>query len=104
MKTFEQDFNEGRTCFRTMVNHQVQLTLLDDENNIELLANCRDVSDTGVALEMEHPVDVGTLVSIHFDSEELFTLPAIDCKGRVLRCEQENQELFLLAIEIVDAK
>ncbi|WP_068546429.1 PilZ domain-containing protein [Thalassotalea crassostreae] len=104
MVNFEQGFNESRNCFRTMINQQVSITLLDDETNSDVLANCRDISENGIALEIEHPVEVGTKIRIHLDCDDQISVPLTDCLGRVLRCEEESKDLFLLAIEIIDSK
>ncbi|WNC70645.1 PilZ domain-containing protein [Thalassotalea psychrophila] len=102
MHKFDQDFDESRSMFRTMVNQQITITLLDEETNIDVMVNCRDISTTGIALEIEHPVEVGTIIKFHHECDEQLSAPLTDCKGRVLRCEQESNDLFLLAIEIVD--
>lgn len=88
--------------FRTMLNLEVQLTLLDDETNIDVTANCRDLSKAGMAIEIDHPVDVGTLLKVQFAEDEQLSITLCDCKGRILRCEQESEDVFLLAVEIID--
>ncbi|MDG1733304.1 MAG: PilZ domain-containing protein [Thalassotalea sp.] len=104
MQDFKQGFDEGRACFRTMINQELTITLIDDENNLEVAANCRDISETGVALEISHPVDVGTLIKIHLDCDDQMSVPLMHCRGRVQRCEVESDELFLLAVEILDCE
>ncbi len=98
----EEDLINHRSVFRTMLNHEVQLTLLDDETNVDVMANCRDLSATGMALEIDHPVDVGTLLKVKFAEDEQLSITLCDCKGRVLRCEQESDNLFLLAVELIE--
>jgi hypothetical protein len=100
----EQGFDESRVCFRTMVNQEVTIILLDDETNSEISGNCRDLSESGLALEITHPVEVGTMIKFHLDCDDQISVPLMDCKGKVLRCEQESQELFLLAIEILECE
>lgn len=102
MHKFDLDFDENRSMFRTMVNQQITITLLDEEANIDVMVNCRDISETGIALEIEHPVEIGTLIKFHHECDEQLSAPLTDCKGRVLRCDQESNDLFLLAIEIID--
>ncbi len=104
MQKFEQGFDESRACFRTMVNQEVSIILLDDETNSEVIANCRDLSETGIALEIAHPVDEGTMIKIHLDYDDQISVPLTHCKGKVLRCEQENQDTFLLAVEILECE
>ena len=104
MHKFEQGFNDGRSMFRTMVNQQITITLIDEEENSDILVNCRDISDTGLAIEINHLVDVGTQIKVHLDYDDQMSLPLTNCKGRVLRCEQESNNLFLLAIEILECE
>ncbi|WNC70214.1 PilZ domain-containing protein [Thalassotalea nanhaiensis] len=104
MHKFDQDFDESRSMFRTMVNQQITITLLDEETNMDVMVNCRDISATGIALEIEHPVEVGTIIKFHNECDEQLSAPLTDCKGKVLRCEQESKDLFLLAIEIIDVE
>lgn len=104
MRDCQQEFDEGQSCFRTMINQELTITLFDDENNLEVSANCRDLSDTGVALEINHPVDVGTLIKIHLDCDDQISLPLTHCLGRVQRCTIESDELFLLTVEILDCE
>ena len=102
MHKLDQDLDECRTMFRTMVNQQITITLLDEETNIDVMVNCRDISSTGVALEIEHPVEIGTIIKFHHECDEQISAPLTDCKGRVLGCEQVSKDLFLLAIDIFD--
>lgn len=104
MHKFEQGFDDGRSFFRTLVNQPVNITLLDQENNIDVVANCRDISETGIALELEHPVEIGTILQFNFDCDDQVPVPLTYCKGRVLRCEAEGNELYLLAIEVIDTE
>ncbi|WP_371189448.1 PilZ domain-containing protein [Thalassotalea maritima] len=102
MQHFEQGFDDSRLCFRTMVNQQITIILMDDEVSLETSANCRDISETGIALEITHPVEIGTLIKIHLDSDDQMSVPLTDCMVKVVRCDQENSDLFLLAAEIID--
>ena len=100
----KQDFDDHRTCFRTLMNQQIIITLVDQESSVETVANCRDISDNGLAVEINHPVDIGTLLKIQLDNDDQMSIPLIDCQGRVIRCEQESDTVFLLAVELIDSQ
>ena len=104
MHKSDQDFDERRSMFRTTVNQQITITLLDEEANTDVMVNCRDISAISIALEIDYPVEIGTLIKFHHECDEQIFAHLTDCKGRVLRCEQENNDLFLLAIEILDSE
>ncbi|WP_371372337.1 PilZ domain-containing protein [Thalassotalea aquiviva] len=102
MNNCSQKNQQHRNAFRTMLNHQVRLLFLDDAENIETFANCRDVSECGLALEVEHPVETGQRLRVHFEWQEENPLSISDCEGIVLRCTPESNELYLLAVKITD--
>lgn len=104
MHKFEQGFDESRLFFRTLVNQPVNITLIDQETNIDVVANCRDISESGIALELEHPVEIGTVLQFNFDCDDQVSVPLTDCKGRVLRCEPEGNDLYYLAVEVIDTE
>ncbi|NMP17410.1 MULTISPECIES: PilZ domain-containing protein [unclassified Thalassotalea] len=104
MHKFEQGFDDHRMCFRTMVNQEITITLIDEESSIDTTANCRDISETGLALEIGHPVDIGTIIKIHLDNDDQMSVPLTDCRAKVVRCEQENNDLFVLAAQIIDTE
>lgn len=93
------NYDDNRDFYRMMVNSQVTVTIIDDEVNSTVIATCRDLSATGMALEMPHPLEVGTGIRVRVDSPNN-TVAALDVKGKVVRVGQESEECYLLGINI----
>ena len=58
------NFDDKRDFYRMMLNSDVTVTIIDDEANSEILATCRDLSATGMAIEMTHPLELNTNVKV----------------------------------------
>lgn len=93
------NFDDKRGFYRMMMNSEVTVTIIDDEINSQLFATCRDLSATGMAIEMTHPIEVGTMVKISVDSSGE-AIQALDAKGKVLRVNEEGPDCYLVGIEI----
>ena len=93
------NYDDNRDFYRMMLNSQVTVTIIDDEANSTVLATCRDLSATGMAVEMLHPLEVGTAVRVHVDSANA-SVAALDVKGKVVRVSQESEECYLIGINI----
>ena len=62
-------YDDKRNFFRMMVNSPCQLQIIDDESSRTLQAVCKDISATGMSLEVDEPsIEVGTQVSVSIDS------------------------------------
>lgn len=92
-------FNNKRNFYRMMLNTEVAITILDDEINSKSLATCRDMSATGMAVEMNYPLEIGSNVRIKVESSNQ-GVHALDAKGRVVRVDEENKECYLIGILI----
>ena len=92
-------YDDKRDFYRMMLNTEVVITIIDDEVNSQLRATCRDLSATGMALELEHPIDISTLVRVKVDSASS-QVQALDVSGRVVRIEEENKDCYLIGITI----
>lgn len=93
------NYDDNRDFYRMMINSQITVTIIDDEVNSTILAVCRDLSATGMAIEMPHPIELGTAVRIHVDAANS-SISALDVKGKVVRSHQESEECYLLGINI----
>lgn len=91
--------NNKRNFYRMMLNTEVSVTILDDEVNSKGLATCRDMSATGMAVEMTSPLEIGTLVRIKVESSNQ-GVHALDAKGKVVRVDEENKDCYLIGIHI----
>lgn len=82
-----------------MLNSEVVVTVIDDEVNSQIMATCRDLSATGMAIEVENPLTLSTYVKIKLDSAS-DQVQSLDIRGKVVRVDQECEGLYLLGIAI----
>lgn len=94
-----KNFEDKRDFYRMMLNSEVIVTIIDDETNSQITATCRDLSATGMAIEMEHPLAMSTHVKIKLDSASEL-VQALDMSGRVVRIEEECEGCYLVGISI----
>lgn len=94
-----KDFDDKRDYYRMMINSEVVVTVIDDEVNSQLSATCRDLSATGMAFEIEHPLAISTHVRVRVDSASS-QIQALDVRGRVVRIEEESKNCYLIGIAI----
>ena len=94
-----KDFDDKRDFYRMMINSEVAVTVIDNEVNSQLLATCRDLSATGMAFEIEHPLAISTQVRVKVDSASS-QVQALDIRGRVIRIEEESKNCYLIGITI----
>lgn len=92
-------FDDKRNFYRMMLNSEVMVTVIDDEVNSQLSATCRDLSATGMAFEIEHPLAISTHVRVKVNSASS-QVEALDIRGRVVRIEEESNSCYLIGITI----
>ncbi|PCI59846.1 MAG: PilZ domain-containing protein [Gammaproteobacteria bacterium] len=95
------DYDDKRNFYRMLLNSEVVITVIDDEANSKILATCRDLSATGMAVEMSHPLEMGTEVRMRIDSMNN-NVQAFDASGKVVRVLEEGAECYLIGITIQD--
>ena len=93
------NFDDKRDFYRMMLNSEVMVTIIDDETNSQITATCRDLSATGMAIELEHPLAISTHVKIKIDSASDL-VPALDIRGKVVRVGEECDGCYLVGIAI----
>jgi len=91
--------DDKRNFYRMLLNSEVEITIIDDEVNSKIYATCRDLSATGMAIEMDHPMELGTFVRMKIDSLNN-NVQAFDAKGKIVRIVEENQDCYLIGITI----
>jgi c-di-GMP-binding flagellar brake protein YcgR len=94
-----KDFDDKRNFYRMMVNSEVAITIIDDEVNTQIMATCRDLSATGMAFEITHPLAIGCHVRVKVDSASSHVQP-LDVSGRVVRIDEESVNCYLIGITI----
>lgn len=95
------NFDDKRGFYRMMVNSMVNVTVVDDEVNQVVLAACRNLSATGMAIELSSPMEIGTRVKVGVDSSSN-GVHAFDAKGKVVRITEEGPDCYLIGIEITE--
>ena len=93
------NYDDKRDFYRMMINSDVTVTIIDDEANSTVLATCRDLSATGMAIEMSHPIELNSNVRISVDSSGTAVQP-LDVSGKVVRVTEEGAECFLVGVNI----
>ena len=93
------NFDDKRNFYRMMLNSEVVVTIIDDEANSQIKATCRDLSATGMAIEVEHPLAMSTHVKIKLDSSSE-QVQSLDIRGKVVRIDEECEGCYLIGIAI----
>ena len=93
------NYDDKRDFYRMMVNSDVSVTIIDDETNSTLLATCRDLSATGLAIEMSHPMELTTRVKVSIDSANN-SVQSLNVSGKVVRVNEETEDSYLIGINI----
>lgn len=92
-------YDDKRNFYRMMLNSDVSVTIIDDEANRQVYATCRDLSATGMAIEMSHPLELNTKVKVTLESANR-SVEALDVNGKVVRVKEETQDCYLIGINI----
>lgn len=93
------NFDDKRNFYRMMLNSEVVVTIIDAEANSQIMATCRDLSATGMAIEMEKPLALSTHVKIKLDSASE-QVQSLDISGKVVRVDEEFEGCYLVGIAI----
>jgi hypothetical protein len=95
------NYDDKRDFYRMMLNSDVSVTIIDDEANSTIFATCRDLSATGMAIEMSHPIELNTNVRVSVDSSSS-TVQPLDVQGKVVRVTEESTDTYLIGINIAE--
>ena len=97
-------YDDKRNFFRMMVNSPCQLEINDEESSRTLQAVCKDISATGMSLEVAEPsVELGTKVNVSIDSTSS-QVPSLSAIATVVRCVPESESSCLIGVEISEMK
>ena len=97
-------YDDKRNFFRMMVNSPCQLQVTDDESSRTIQAMCRDISATGMSLEVDEPaIEVGTQISVAIESSSS-QIPSLAAIANVVRCEPETDASCIIGVEITQMK
>jgi c-di-GMP-binding flagellar brake protein YcgR len=93
-------YDDKRNFYRMMVNSPCQVVLVDNPSNEEKTAVCRDISATGMSLEMDgNVIEEGALLEITIDSNNE-QIPSLVAKAKVIRCDELGESSILVGVEI----
>lgn len=95
-----RNYDDKRNFFRMMVNSTCELVVEDGSNRV-LSAICKDLSATGMSLEVEEAINEQTLMTVAIEAPgtQISTLTA---KVKVVRCAPATQNNYVLGVEIVE--
>ena len=97
-------YDDKRNFFRMMVNSPCQLQVTDDESSRTMQAMCKDISATGMSLEVDEPsIEIGTQVSVAIDSPSS-QAPSLAAIATVVRCVPEGDSSCIVGVEISEMK
>ncbi|QJR79473.1 PilZ domain-containing protein [Alteromonas pelagimontana] len=93
-------YDDKRNFFRMMVNSPCQIEINDEESSRTLHSVCKDISATGMSLEVEEPsIELGTQVKVSIDSNSS-QIPSLSALATVVRCEPESDSSCIIGVEI----
>lgn len=93
--------SDKRNYFRMMVNAEVQVMINDPQSGRVIDAVCRDLSSTGMSLEVDEPLEMGVLLYIKMQSANP-SIPPLSAHAKVTRCAQEQEDCYQLGVQIVE--
>jgi len=92
--------DDQRNFIRMAVNSDVQVRFEDDEGEQVRPGVCRDLSATGMSVEMDIDLPAGSLLQIHMDTGGV--VPALNASCKVIRSTEVEAGRFNLGCEIIE--
>jgi len=96
---YSRTWDEKRDFIRMKVD--TKITLSPDNSDKSIIAFCRDLSGTGMLIEVNKEFDAGETCKTSLPSSN-DAFPALDATIKVLRCTQISDDKYYLGTEIVD--
>lgn len=95
--TTMRDYSEKRDFIRMKVDTQIELA--SEDGSKRLKGVCKDLSGTGMSIEVSEPFEMGTifLTSLPSNNE---AFPPFETQVKVIRCSQLSEESYMLGVEI----
>ena len=88
---------DKRKFMRMMVNAQAKVTLLESGEVFQ--GTCTDLSATGLSIVIEQPLEMNTMTEVHINSTSA-AIPPLNAHAKVVRCSQDNDNQYILGLEI----
>ena len=92
---------DNRHFYRMMVNADVKLMINDPEAARVIDGICRDLSASGMAVEVDEPLEMGTLIRVRLESPNASVAP-LDATAKVMRCSQESEDVYNLGLAFIE--
>ena len=96
MSSIMRSWAEKRNFIRMSVDTPISIT---DTSGAVFQGFCKDLSGTGLSIEVGETVTSGAELQIHLASPNA-NLPSFDARVRVVRCTPVEGQRFLLGVEI----
>ena len=96
-----RDYSEKRDYIRMKVDTQIELKTVAPER--VLYGTCKDLSGTGMAIEVNEAFAVGSQFTTCLPSQNA-NFPPFETLVNVVRCETRAADRFLLGVEILRVK
>ncbi len=96
-----RDYSEKRDFIRMRVNAELTITREDNQNSTTGI--CRDLSGTGMLIEVAEAVPEGTRLFTSLPSQNE-SFPAFESQVTVVRCDPRDNGSFLLGVTIDEVK
>lgn len=93
-------YDDKRNFYRMMVNSPCQVSILDNSDSTGMQAVCRDISATGMSIELEQKeIVLGSMLEVVIESNNE-QIPSLVAKAKVVRCDTQNDDCCLVGVEI----
>lgn len=94
--------NDNRHYFRMMINAEVTLMINEPQQGRTITGMCRDLSASGMSVEIDEPLEPGTLIRVRLASNSS-SIPPLDATAKVMRCGQEDKgEHYQLGLAFIE--
>jgi len=94
-------YDDNRNFFRMLVNTRIEVEIADADAGRKLDAICRDLSATGLAIEIDEPIEVGTKIVCRVEGSSP-EFPALHAAATIVRCHQVEPGVYTLGAEITE--
>ncbi|WP_372771237.1 PilZ domain-containing protein [Pseudoalteromonas sp.] len=94
-------YEDKRNFFRMLVNAEAQLVILDSATGRKIDGVCRDLSASGMSIEIDEPIEVATQVKVRIDATNN-SVPSLDALAKVVRCSEVEEKEYLLGLEVLE--
>ncbi|WP_157982801.1 PilZ domain-containing protein [Aliidiomarina minuta] len=85
---------ENRNFYRMMLDAEAEVQIGDES----LTGICKDLSATGLALELNHELDMGQVIGVTIKGG---TVQSLSMQVKVLRVERLNENRLVYGCEVV---